>query len=355
MKTHIIRHTSLLIVVLCLLLIAACTNSSNTSPNPEGTPDNIVNLYTDRHYEADKQLYDKFTKQTGIQVNVVSGKSDELLERLVREGKDTQADVFITADAGRLHVAKEKKMLASIESDMLTKLIPENLRDPDNQWFGLTVRARVIVYAKDRVNPADLSTYEDLATPKWKGKVLIRPSSNIYNQSLLASFIALYGEDKSKQWANGIVSNMARDPKGNDRDQATSVAAGTGDVAIMNTYYIGLMLNSSNPEEVQVAQKLGIFFPNQNSTGTHINISGAGVTKYAKHSKQAVQLIEFLSSDDAQKTFAETNYEYPANPQVQASALLQSWGSFKRQDLNLAKLGEYNAKAVMIMNEVNWK
>ncbi|MFZ5944714.1 MAG: Fe(3+) ABC transporter substrate-binding protein [Bacillota bacterium] len=348
-------------VTLCLMLIFTILSATACSTNPEvqnketAPSSNVVNLYTDRHYDTDEKLLQMFTADTGIKVNVVKGNSDELIERLSREGKDTEADLLITADAGRLHRAKTQDLLQEVSSDVLFKNLPENLRDKDNQWFGLTVRARVLVYAKDRINPSQLSTYEDLTEPKWKGKVLTRSSSNIYNQSLLASMIALHGEEKTKEWAKGILENMAREPKGNDRDQATAVVAGEGDIAIMNTYYIGKMLYSSNPEEVKVAENVGVFFPNQNSTGTHINISGAGLTKYAKNKENAIKLIEFLSSEKAQKEFAEANFEYPANPSIEPSDLLKSWGEFKAQDINLSLLGEYNNKAAQLFNEVGWK
>jgi iron(III) transport system substrate-binding protein len=257
MKVNVIRSVVALSLVLSILFVVGCTSNEETTETKK--EEQSVNLYTDRHYEADQQIFDAFTKETGIKVNVVSAKSDEILERLIREGKNTQADLLYTTDAGRLGLAKSKGMLSPVESDVLSQNIPANLRDADKEWFGLTVRARVIVYAKDRVNPQDLSTYEDLANPKWKGKILVRPSSHIYNQSLVASFLELKGEADTKKWAEGVVANMAREPKGNDRDQATGVAAGTGDIAIMNTYYIGLMLNSANPEEVEVAKKVGVF------------------------------------------------------------------------------------------------
>jgi iron(III) transport system substrate-binding protein len=335
------------------------TNGDNVVSDTENkvneNKEEVVNLYTDRHYDTDEELFKLFTEETGIKVNVVKGKSDELIEKLNREGEDTQADLLITADAGRLHRAKEKGLLQPVESKTLFSNIPANLRDKDNQWFGLTVRGRVIVYSKDRVNPEDLSTYEDLTNPKWKGKILVRSSSNIYNQSLLASFIAINEAEAAKNWAKGIVENMAREPKGNDRDQAKAIVAGIGDIAIMNTYYIGKMLNSSDPEEVKVANQVGVFFPNQDTTGTHINVSGIGLTKYAKNKTNAIKLMEFLSSEKAQKQFAEANYEYPANPLVEPSDLLKSWGEFKAQNINLSKLGEYNKKAMEIFNEVGWK
>lgn len=373
MKRNFKILTLSFLLIFSLIALSACTsNADNTvQKNEEKAANNekpetnkgsvevtdkgVVNLYTDRHYDTDAQLFKLFTEETGIEVNVVKGKSDELIERLAREGKDTEADLLITADAGRLHRAKTKKLLQPVTSETLFNNIPENLRDKDNQWFGLTVRGRVIVYSKDRVDPSELSTYEDLTNPKWEGKILVRSSSNIYNQSLLASLIAIHGEEKAKEWAKGVVANMAREPKGNDRAQATAVVAGEGDLAIMNTYYIGKMLNSSNPEEVKVAQNVGVFFPDQEGTGTHINVSGVGLTKYAKNKDNAVKLMEFLASAKAQKQFAQANYEYPANPSVEPSDLLKSWGDFKPQNINLSLLGEYNQRAVEIFNEVGWK
>lgn len=317
--------------------------------------DQIVNVYSDRHYDTDKQLYEEFTKKTGIKVNVVEGKSDELIERLAREGQDTEADILITADAGRLHKAKVEGLLQSFNSDTVNKNIPQNLRDKDNTWTALTVRARVLVYAKERVNPDVFSTYEDLTDPKWKGKILTRSSTNIYSQSLLASMIEINGYEKAKEWAKGLVENFARQPQGNDRDQVKAVAAGVGDVAIVNTYYIGKMLNSQDQEEVNAASKVGVFFPNQQTTGTHINISGAGLTKASKNKENAIKFIEFLTSEEAQKLFAEANFEYPANPKVEPAQLLKSWGDFKAQNIEISKLGEHNKNAVIIFNEVGWK
>lgn len=351
------------ILIFSLLSLAACSSAENTATEKSEeaaenkTTENkgAVNIYTTRHYDTDELLFNLFTGETGIKVNVVKADADELLERIEREGADTVADLLFTVDAGRLHKAKEKSLLQPVTSDVLFENIPEVLRDKDNQWFGLTKRARVIVYSLDRVNPSELSTYEDLTDPKWKGKILIRSSENIYNQSLLASFIALYGEEKAAEWAQGIVKNLARTPKGNDRDQAKAIVAGEGDIAIMNTYYVGGMLNSANPEEQDVAKKVGIFFPDQEGAGTHVNVSGVGLTKYAKNKENAIKLIEFLSSEKAQKLFAEANYEYPVNPLAESSNLLKAWGEFKEQDINLSLLGEYQLDAVKIFDKVGWK
>ena len=344
--------------IMLILGLVGCSSTQEEAVSKEEVKEQqeqVVNLYTDRHYDTDQELFDLFTEETGIKVNVVKAKGDELIERLAREGENTQADLLITADAGRLHRAKAKELLQSVSSETLSKNVPENLRDVDSNWFGLTVRGRVLVYSKDRVNPSDLSTYEDLTDAKWNRKILVRSSSNIYNQSLLASLIEIKGEEEAKKWAKGVVENMAREPKGNDRAQATAVVAGEGDIAIMNTYYVGKMLNSSNPEEVKVAENVGVFFPNQDSDGTHINVSGVGMTKYSKNMENGIKLMEFLSSEKAQEKFAKANYEYPVNTSVEPSELLKSWGGFKTQNINLSRLGELNSQAVKIFNEVGWK
>lgn len=314
-----------------------------------------VNIYSHRHYDSDKQLYKMFEKNTGIKVNIVKAKANELINRLETEGKNSPADILITSDAARLYLAQEKGLLQTINSKILNESIPSNLRQQDGYWFALTTRARVIIYNKEKVDPSTLSTYAALTSPEFKGKVLIRKASNIYNQSLLASLIANNGEESAKSWAKGMVNNFARTPKGNDRDQMKAVAANVGDIAVVNTYYLGKLLNSTKTAEVMVGKKMGVFFPNQNARGTHINISGAGVTKYSKNKENAVKLLEFLVSPVAQSMFAEANYEYPVNKNVEPSTLLQSWGTFKADNLPLEELGKNNAKAVKIFNEVNWK
>lgn len=354
----------LLGIVLSLCCLGACindnskkgeTNTDSTAKKDEQTKSNEVNVYSHRHYDTDKALFKKFTETTGIKVNVVKASADELINKLEMEGENSPADVLITVDAGRLYRAKEKGLFQAIESQTLNTNIPAKFRDKANQWFGLTYRARVIVYNKDKVKPAQLSTYEDLAGPQWKGKVLIRSSDNIYNQSLMASIIGAVGEDKAKTWAKGIVANFARTPKGNDRDQVKAIKAGVGEVAVVNTYYIGKLLNSKKEAEVEAGKSVGIFFPNQKDRGTHINISGIGVTKHAPNKANAIKFIEFLASEEAQLEFAKGNYEYPVKPGVAWADLLKSWGEFKTDDLDLSLLGKNNKKAVMLFDEVGWK
>ncbi|SEJ04869.1 iron(III) transport system substrate-binding protein [Cyclobacterium xiamenense] len=332
------------------LLFAASFSCSQKPTDQE-----VVNVYTHRHYDADQQLFDAFTEETGIQVNVVSASADELIQKLELEGEGSPADVLITVDAGRLHRAQEKGLFQPISSEVLDENIPAKFRNPEGLWFGMTYRARILAYHKERVTPESLDSYESLTEPQWAGRVLIRSSENIYNQSLLASIIVAHGPDKAQEWAAALLANMARDPKGSDRDQVKAVASGEGDVAIVNSYYIGIMLQDSNPETVKAAEQVGIFFPNQNDRGTHINISGAGVTRHAPNKENAVRLIEFLSREEAQQVLANVNYEYPVNPNVRPSELLQSWGTFKADSINLSLLGENNSRAVMIFDEVGWK
>jgi len=317
---------------------------------------NEVNIYTHRHYPSDEILFKKFTGKTGIKVNVVQANADQIMKRLEEEGRYTPADILLTVDVGRLTYAKERGLLQPIHSKFLEEVIPINLRDRDGSWFAVTKRARVLVYNIDSVDPKSLSTYESLANKEYKGSILTQSSSSIYNQSLLASIIAHSGRKEAKAWAGGVRSNFARKPTGSDRDQMRALAAGIGKVAIVNTYYVGQLLNSKSFSDKAVAQMIGIFFPNQgeNERGTHINISGVGVTKYAKHRENAIKFIEFLCSPEAQKVFTSVNYEYPANKNVAPSKLLQSWGSFKEDSIELYKLGQYNAEAVKIFNEVGW-
>jgi len=314
-----------------------------------------VNVYSHRHYATDKKLNKMFTEQTGIEVNIVKGKASQLIKRMEIEGEYSPADVLITVDAGRLEIAKSKGLLQTSSSKILDKNIPKHLKDSDNMWYGLTKRARIIVYSKDRVDPKELSTYEDLVNSKWKNKIAIRSSNNIYNQSLLASLIAHNGEEQSLQWAKGVVKNLARKPKGNDSDQAKAIVAGIADIAVMNTYYIGRMSNSKDPAEQEVTKKIGVFFPNQDGRGTHVNISGAGVAKYAKNKENAIKYIEFLSSKKAQTIYAQANYEYPVLEGVEPSDLVKSWGSFKEDSLPIDTLGKLNAQSVKLFDKAGWR
>jgi iron(III) transport system substrate-binding protein len=317
-------------------------------------PTDEVNVYSGRHYQADEELFREFTELTGIRVNLVKADTDQLINRLRMEGSTSPADLLITADAGRLVSAAAGGLLQPMESALVEGLVPGTFRDQSGYWTGLTRRARVMVYHRDRVDPEELSTYEDLADPRWQGRILVRSSQNHYNQTLMASMVAALGTEGAQEWAGAIVDNMARSPQGNDRDQVKAMAAGIGDVAIVNTYYMGLLLNSPNAEERQVAQSAGIFFPNQEDRGTHVNISGIGVTAASRNKDHAVQLIEFLLSDHAQQVLSSENFEYPISPRVEWPALLQQWGQFREDTIPLDQLEPHLQEAMFIFNRVGW-
>lgn len=316
---------------------------------------NEVNIYSHRHYDTDKKLFKMFEEKTGIKVNVVKAKASALIKRIESEGSKSPADVLITVDAAGLFQAKQKDLFQAVSSEYLTKNIPLSLRDKDNKWFGLTKRSRVAVYKVDSGVEKELSTYEDLAKPKFKGQIMVRSSNNVYNQSLLAAIIAHHGEEYALTWAKGIVANMAKKPKGNDRYQVKAVANGIGKIAIANTYYIGKMVGNKDKSQADAVKKVKIFFPKFENGGTHINVSGAGVAKYAPNKDNAIKFVEFLASPEAQKLFAEGNFEYPVLAGVKASNLVSSWGTFEDDSISINTLGENNSKAIKIFDLAAWK
>lgn len=336
-------RTNLLAALATLLLAAA----------PVGAEE--LNIYSARHYQTDEALYSRFTEMTGITINRIEDKEDPLLERIVAEGANSPADVFITVDVGRLWRADQAGIFAPVASPLLDKVIPANLRHPDGHWFGFSTRARVILYAKDRVDPTEITTYQDLADPRWSGKVCIRSGSNVYNLALLGSIIAHDGEAAAEAWAAGVVANMARPPEGGDTDQIKAVAAGECDIAVANTYYYVRLLKSDNADDAAVAQKVGVIFPNQATTGTHVNISGAGVLAHAPHPEAAVQFLEYLASDEAQDYFANGNNEYPVTGGSLDNEALASLGAFKADSLAVADIGANQPLAQQIFDRVGWK
>lgn len=316
---------------------------------------NEVNVYSARKEALIKPLLDRFSSETGIQVNLVTGKADALLKRLKSEGVNSPADLFITTDAGRLHRAKSAGVLQPASSEKLASAIPANYRDPDAYWYGLSIRARVITYVTGKVDPTQLSRYEELADPQWKGRICIRSSGNIYNQSLVASLLEANGEEATQSWANGLVHNMARKPKGGDRDQVKAAAVGVCDLAVINTYYLGAMLNSDDEKQREAAAKVAILWPNQEDRGAHVNVSGAGITKSAKNRDAALRLLEFLVNEESQAWYASVNYEYPVRKGVKWSKTLEQWGEFKADDLSLSRLGINNPAALRLMDRAGWK
>ena len=313
-----------------------------------------INLYSSRHYNTDDALYEGFTEETGIRVNLIEGSADELLERILSEGSNSPADVFMTVDAGMLWRADQAGIFAPITSTVLTNNIPEYLRHPEGKWFGFSKRARVIMYNKGLVDPSDLSTYEALTDSRWRGKVLIRSSGNIYNQSLTASMISVHGAADTEEWAKGMVANFAREPEGNDRAQIEGAASGLGELAIANTYYLPRYAKDSDPAKQDIFKKIGVFFPNQEGRGTHVNISGAGVVKSAPNRDNAVKFLEYLSSDAAQVFFAQGNNEYPVVEGTPVDPIVGEFGTYKADTVNVNLLGENQPEAVQIMDRAGW-
>ena len=339
----------IVVFISTILVLSSCTEEPKKS--------NEINLYSQRHYKVDEQQYKVFEKETGIKVNVVKANADELIERLKNEGENSPADLFITVDAGKLQKAKDLDLLQKISSPIINQNVDVDLKDVNGYWIPITYRARIIVYSKDRVDVSELSTYDNLTDEKWRNKVLVRSSSNAYNQALLSSIIANTGEESASKWASKLVKNFARDPKGNDRDQVKAITAGQGDLAIVNSYYIGLLLSSENEEEIKAGNSVGVFFPNQgeDESGSHINVSGIGLAKNAPNKENAIKLMEFLTSESAQKTYTNTSYEYPANPNVEPNEIVKKWGSFKKDILDLNKLGVFRNKAIEIFDKSDWK
>lgn len=319
-----------------------------------------LTVYSSRGEELILPLLEKFTEETGIEVQLLNDDAPQLIARMQSEGESTPADVFLPADVSNLEGAAEKGLLTEINSDILNENIPAQFRDDENKWFGLGKRARVIIYNLDTVNPeTDLSTYEDLADPKWADSILVRSSSHPYNLSLIAAMIVEDGEENTQNWIEGIVQNLARPPQGGDRDQIKAVAAGEGKIAIANSYYYALMKNSDVPEEKEAADATGIYFPNQNAgadelAGTHINLSGAGVVTFSDMKVEAQQLIEFLSSEDIQNQYAELNQEYPVNPNAKLSQTLESFGEFKEDDIPLAEFAPFIDEALRLTDISGW-
>lgn len=315
-----------------------------------------LHIYSSRHYDTDEQLYGDFTKQTGIEIKRVDGKDDALIARLEQEGALSPADVFITVDAGRLWRAEQAGLFEAVDSEILTQKIPANLRAADGQWYGFSMRARVLVYNKDKIKSGALTSYADLADPLYKGRVCVRSSGNIYNQSLLASMIAQKGADAAKTWAKSLKDNLARKPQGGDTDQIKAVSAGVCDVALVNSYYLFRMQRSDTEEDKAIVQNLGMVFPGQekNGTGTHVNISGAGVLKHAKNKEAAIKFLEYLTTDKAQAHFANGNNEYPVVGGVTVNDTVEAHRDFKVQDINVRSYGEHQMKAKMIFDEIGF-
>lgn len=330
--------------ILCLMIFFTWAQAS--------IAENVVNVYSARHYDTDMALYERFTKETGIKVNLIEGGSDALIQRIVNEGEFSPADMMITVDAGRLWRAADKGLFQAIESPVLNTRVPAHLRHPSGLWFGLSKRARVIAYNKAKGLPAGFTSYEDLANANLKGQVCMRSSGNIYNLSLLAAIIEANGAAQAQNWADGVVANFARNPQSNDTGQLRAVAAGECSITVANTYYLGRLLGSKKDADQAVIAKLGILFPNQDGRGSHINISGAGITKYAPNKANAVRFLEYLTSDFAQRLFAEGNNEYPIIGET--TGPVSELGTFTEDNISASILGQRQAEAVKIFDRAGW-
>lgn len=354
---HRIATVSLLSLAVATAGCGADTTTSEAQPTTDSASSDTqevtgeVNVYSSRHYDTDEALYDNFTQETGIEVNLLEGSADELVERIEVEGQNSPADVLITVDIGRLWRAREAGILQPTDSEVLSSAIAANLRSPEGYWYGLSKRARVIVYSQERVDRSELSSYRDLASPQWDDRLCVRSSENIYNQSLVAAKIEAWGVETTEEWVSGLVDNFARPPQGNDTAQIEAIASGECDVALVNHYYYARLVQSDDPQDEQIVEDVGIFFPED----THINISGAGVAAYAPNRENAIRFIEYLATPEAQKIYANANNEFPANDEVDPNKTIADLGELKESDLDIAAYGENNPEAVRLMDRAGWQ
>ena len=337
------------------LLLAACGGTTDEPASPSGDEAaGEVNVYSGRHYDSDIALFDAFTAETGVKVNVIEAGGDALIERIVQEGEASPADLFITADAGILWRADQRGVFRATDNDALDARVPAQFRHPEGKWFGLAKRARVIVYNREQGLPEGLSAYADLADPAYDDMICVRSSSNIYNQSLLASIIAHEGEEAAEAWARGVVDNFARRPQGNDTAQVEAVAAGLCRLAIVNSYYVARFINVEDAEKAAIGAAIGVLHPDQDGAGTHVNISGAGIMAHAPNPENAELLLAFLLRDETQSAFALGNNEYPIVVGVAPSGPIAELGAFREDDLAVTALGENQPLAVRVFDRVGW-
>lgn len=336
-------------------LLVAAGAASLLAPALAFGQERVVNVYSSRHYDTDRALYDGFTAATGVRVRLIEGDADQLIERIRSEGANSPADVLITVDAARLERARAANLLQPVRSQVLESRIPAHLRDPDGQWFGLSKRARIMVVARDWTPPVALARYEDLANPALKGTICVRAANHVYNVSLAGAVLAANGAAGTEAWAKGVVANMARPPQGGDTPQIQAVAAGQCRIAITNTYYLGRLAASTKPEEKAVADAVRVVFPNQGDRGTHVNVSGAAVVRTAPNKEAAVAFIEYLTSVKAQEMFANGNFEYPVVDEVNVHPVVAAWGRFKEDQLNAVAYARNGAEALTLMQRAGWR
>ena len=339
------------IIIISFNIAAWFSGCSSKNLGPNGTPSgsNMVNVYSSRYYDVDREIFKKFQDETGILVNIFEGKGEELVKKIVSKDDELNADLLLTVGAENIYSLRKKNILQNIDSEIINDNIPSQYRDTD--WVGLTSWDRVIVYNNEKAASDMIKTYEDLLRPEFRERVLVRSSESMYNVAMVESFIMLNGEEKTKEWAEGLVKNFARTPEGNDRDQVKALIYGIGDVALINSYYFGKVLNSTEEDDKKAAEKLGIVFP-ENS---HKNISFAVIPKESINKNNAIRLLEFLTSEYAQSTYSKENLEFPLNPKAEVSEILQQWGNYSTQNINFGDLGEYENEAEKIFKAAEWK
>ncbi|WP_300574572.1 extracellular solute-binding protein [Phenylobacterium sp.] len=337
------------------LSLAACSPATEPAADAAAAAGGEVNVYSARHYDVDQKLYEQFTGATGIKVNIIEGSAPQLIARMQSEGAASPADVFVAADAGALWRAQEAGLLAPVQSEALTTAIPENLREPEGRWFGFQRRARVVAYDASQVRPEEIASYEDIASPRFRGQLCVRSSDNIYNLSLVGALIEAWGPEKTAEWARGIVANLARQPEGGDRDQIRAVAAGVCQIALTNSYYYIRMAAGDDAGDRAVTEKVKLAFPSLDGQGAHVNISGAGVTANAPHREAAIRLLEFLASPEAQTLVSQENGEYPASPGVAAPEPTAAYADFTAHPMAVATYGPRQAEAQALMTAAGWR
>ena len=346
-------RTRLILSIAMAALVAACGPNSSSSDDATGT--GVVNLYTARHYDTDQALYERFTEQTGIRVNTIEGNADQLIARMTSEGSASPADLFVTADAGALWRAQNANLLQPTTSETLNTAIPANLRDPQGRWFGLNRRARIVAYDTTKVQPAEIDTYEEIASPRFRGRLCVRSADSVYNLSLVGALIEAWGPGKTAEWTRGVVANMARAPEGGDRDQIRAVNAGVCEIALTNSYYFIRMANGEDAADRAVTQKVKLAFPSLDGQGAHVNISGGGVAANAPNRENAVRLLEFLASPEAQTMVSAGNNEFPASPNVPAPAPTDAYADFTAHPMSVATYGPRQAEAQSLMSAAGWR
>ena len=346
-------RTNLIISIAVVSLLVAC---GQDGPRPAaGTDAGVVNLYTARHYDTDAALYERFTEQTGIRVNIIEGNADQLIARMTSEGTASPADLFVTADAGALWRAQNADLLQPTTSETLNGAIPANLRDPEGRWFGLSRRARIVAYDSTKVQPGDIDSYEEIASPRFRGKLCVLSADSVYNLSLVGALIEAWGPEKTAEWTRGVVANMARPPEGGDRDQIRAVNAGVCEIALTNSYYYIRFANGDDAADREVTRKVKLAFPSLDGQGAHVNISGGGVAANAPNRENAVRLLEFLASPDAQTRVSAGNNEYPANPNVPAPAPTDAYADFAAHPMSVTIYGRRQTEAQSLMSAAGWR